>query len=205
MKREYGKEKRKKACRIYDPRPQHLSTPVPFEIEGLRRNLDRAHEASEAINPKGVAQYGSSCWMKLLAPTSSSGGSSSSSSVNDLDSSSSAGDVDANSQEVHSVPFGLDSEDDDGGDGTQLDAKFFTPGQFYRHHVIVSANRAVAICRRTRGQAQCPLWFKERRKRVKATLLKKVACRRSQDFASVVRPKLSPTFQGNAATRYVPI
>lgn len=77
-----------------------------------------------------------------------------------------------------------------------------TPEDFYSHRVVVTASEAQQIEEATRSQADSPLWYIERQKRVTATLCKRVASRHSSDFTNILCDKLSGTFRGNQATRY---
>ena len=74
---------------------------------------------------------------------------------------------------------------------------------FLSKHVSVVAEGAAEIKAQTRGQSATKKWFAVRRKRITATLVKSVACRRKPDFSPIVVRKLSGgLFRGSVSTRY---
>ena len=186
-KEEFGKRKRRRTDRrMYDPRPMNLRFPDPAEHRQLLDELQAEHDKQAAADCTGnVSKYGSTCLRNALLPTSSEKSSS------------------ADDDEVPCSSEGSGSN----SDTESLEPPLSTPvtgvEDFLSKHVSVTAEEAAEIEAQTRGQSATNMWFSERRKRITATLVKSVACRRKPDFSPIVVRKLSGgRFRGSVATRY---
>ena len=175
---------------FYNPIPPNLCYVDPVEMEELRSGLEAAHK--HALSVKRLAStaqtYGPSTLLTALQTSDSEDDSSDGSSNSDSDDCD--GEFTATSEE-HSTQVSV-----------ARSQSLLTTEDFYLQKVAVTPTEAQEIEKATRSQADSPLWYTERRKRVTATLCKKVACRRTNDFTSILCDKLSGTFRGNQATRY---
>ena len=180
VKEEYGKQKRRKVRPIYDPRPLNLRLPKPDEHTALLVALQNEHKDQLKSDTTGnVAKYGSSCLLKLMAPSTSE-----SSSTSDDDSDN------------------LSESDLQMMDVVVSTTSATTPDEFYKRNVVLTVEGAAALELETRGQSKTNAWFLARRVRVTASLAKDIAARRKKDFTSLVRRHLSCQFKGNKATLY---
>ena len=189
-KEEHGKAKRRATRRHCDPRPPNMTIPDPRERLQLAKDLEAEHERQRNQDTTGrVGKYGSSCLFSLLQPTSSeesaeeTSGHYSESIDSEADSEAMAA---ACTSTISSTGIPVLSEED-----------------FFKTCVEVSQERADALEERTRLQSSSNEWFLERRKRITATLVKAVECRRSSDISPIVARKLSCMhFRGTRATQY---
>lgn len=185
IKEEYGKGKRRRIPPQEDPRPDNVRLPNPEEVDTLHDSLRAEHEQQLRADKSGnVAKYGSSCLLRLMETTDEEESSSEEENAEDSDSSSDSATEDG-------LPV-------DGASPVVIEV----PKDYFDHFVAISAEAAQCLEGRTRAQSENMEWHKERRKRVTATMVKKVVCRRSENFAALVRLKLEGTFVGSSATRY---
>ena len=164
-KEEHGKANQQATRRHYDPRPPNMRIPDPRERLQPAKDLEAEHERQRNQDTTGrVAKYGSSCLFSLLQPTSSeesaeeTSGESSESIDSEADSEAMAA---ACTSTISGTGIPVLSEED-----------------FFKTCVEVSQEQADALEERTRLQSSSNEWFLERRKRITATLVKAVACRR---------------------------
>ena len=182
---QFLKEKRSRGPKaVYNPIPPNKRLVDPAEITQLRTDMTGAHEHALSTDASGkVRQYGPCTYLTALETSSESSSSSSSSSESDDDSTGASSETNA---DVHRTPHSA-------GVATPGTPPTFSIEDFYRHGYPES----VAAIQPLSAQ-----WHVERRKRVTATLCKKVACRRSDDFTRILCEKLSGSFTGTRATRY---
>lgn len=171
----------------YNPVPPNKRLLNPAEMDELRVNLAKAHEHALATSGKKktatLTRYGPSTWQTALADTSAS-----SSEANDSD-----GDGESGTDLPTPLPHLLNGH---------VDPEQYTCEEFHEKNVVVSADEAKIIERRTQEQASCDLWHTERRKRVTATLFMKIVSRRWDDYTTILCEKLSGSFRGNVYTMY---
>ena len=186
-KEEFGKRKRRRTDRrMYDPRSVNLRFSDPVEHRQLLDELQAEHNEQAAADCTGnVSRYGLTCLRNALLPTSSEESSS------------------ADDDEVPCSSEGSGSN----SDTESLEPPLSTPvtgvEDFLSKYVSVTAQEAAEIEAQTSGQSATNMWFSERRKRITATSVKSVACRRKPDFSPIVVRKLSGgQFRGSVATRY---
>ena len=191
----FGTDKRSRGPKaLYNPIPPNKRLANPTEIEEMMQALQVAHEHALAEDKSGtVALYGPSTWLTALSleragvEASDTDSSSSSSSGDDDDDNDDSGGVDTTLVKPSSVQSSS-------SDSTPAS---MTVEQFYEQFVALNNDTASVQC-----EPGTPHWFEERRKRVTATFCKKVACRHSSDFTSLLCEKLSGGFRGNKCTRY---
>lgn len=183
---EFGKSKRRcTGRRIYDPRPVNLRLPNPAEQRRLLEDLEAEHQRQAAADSTGsVKKFGSTCLRNVLLDTSSD---------------------EPSSTDEENVASSSDSKSEPESVAEAPPPTTHVTGEadFLAQFVAVTAEEAADIEERTRGQSATSMWFTERRKRITATLIKSIVCRRKPDFSPLVVRKLAGgRFRGSRATRY---